>query len=69
MDWRDPRRALSLLEEPRRFSCQCGKAKSAHRSLCDGCWAKLPASLRREFGREFDAAYRAAVEFLQVFGA
>lgn len=48
--------------------CQCGKSKKARMSFCPNCFFRLPDKLRKNlyktFGRGYEEAYDAAVEYL-----
>lgn len=58
--------ARPILHLRLKFSCCCGKPKVPQKSLCDACWARLPGSIRAEFGRDFDSGYAQAVAFLEL---
>ncbi len=49
--------------------CRCGQPKPRRTAFCGSCYAQLTDELRRglwrKIGRGFEAAYEAAVKFLE----
>jgi len=58
------------LEALDRLKCQCGRVKQRGNSLCSKCYWRLPRAMRRDLyrkmGQGYEAAYDAAVQFLNV---
>jgi len=56
------------LEELGSEECQCGRLKKRGRSFCYTCYSSLPQTLKDglwlPIGRGYEAAYDAAVEWL-----
>lgn len=59
---------LFYLKELKSDECQCGRAKKPKNALCFFCYSSLPedmkADLWKPIGRGYEAAYEAAVKYL-----
>ena len=57
------------LDELKSDGCHCGRPKQRGRSLCYRCYYKLPDDMRRalyrKIGNGYEAAYDAAIKFLE----
>ena len=60
--------SIDLVKELAGTTCRCGAEKEAHKTLCRGCYYRLPKGLRnalyRLLGEGYEEAYEAAARFL-----
>jgi len=62
--------SIFYLQELRSDACACGKPKKPDYSFCYSCYMKLPFSMRQdlyqEIGNGYEAAYEAAIKWLDL---
>lgn len=58
-----------LVAELKGTQCRCGKRKRARQTFCSDCYYRLPRNLRGALyqlvGQGYEAAYQAAVDYLE----